>query len=571
MRIDRVINSQYVKNANFIPILLCAFSGLSLLLLFAPAWPMNHEADTFFFRTIIYSDHIRQGDFLPVWSSLDNYGLGSPQPVWYHKLFYLVSGLAYAISGALKESVFFSIWFFLTVGSFGMYSLGRSLGFSRSFAFCSALMFITANYTVTNWLVRGAMAEFSGAMLVPYCLVAYFNFIQNKYNDYIAGPMMGVMLALVYLAHSVLAFYLVLLLGFSTGILIVFRKILISWKLIKRVFIGAIVFLIIVSPYLYIIFILKNNYDISRIVPENYLPERHLIRMAWYLWDPKWQWGRTWDAFTVQFDTPVLLLCFAGILFSVFRFFSNRKKLFEKNSWSIESVVMISIVFLSLFLQLRLSLPFYRYFPGAKFIQFPWRLLAVLTPALIVSAIMIWQHQTTFFINRSRLVRSGVVVAVTVVMIIISGAWRPLNYETINVPSSQEIGKKLIFSAFNEYVPVSSNSVQYSKFDIYSSIKENGCDVTLNNSGNTDIQDRIKLDFDYECRKSGIFPLPLFASPLHHIKLKNQLSTDQTSVPLRQNCLYSASFPGLCMIEIARPGLYRVEVHNPTISGIFNK
>jgi len=69
----------------------CGFSSLTLLPLYQGGWPLNHEHDSFANRTIIFAQHAVAGDVLPVWSTLDNAGFGSPQPALYHKLYSIVT------------------------------------------------------------------------------------------------------------------------------------------------------------------------------------------------------------------------------------------------------------------------------------------------------------------------------------------------------------------------------------------------------------------------------------------------------------------------------------------------
>ena len=78
-------------------------------------WPANHEGIDFAVRTRIYAAHLRYGDLLPLWSSIDNRGFGSPQPALYHKLTYLVSGTGVALGASPKVALVATVWFFLVL------------------------------------------------------------------------------------------------------------------------------------------------------------------------------------------------------------------------------------------------------------------------------------------------------------------------------------------------------------------------------------------------------------------------------------------------------------------------
>lgn len=190
---------------------LLILAGLALSnVLAAEGWPKNHENNSFFLRSIIYAEHMQQGDFFPIWSSVDNYGAGSPQPAMYHKLFYLFTGLIILISGSTKFSIVMTLWISLFMGAFGVYILSRELGCSRLLAWAGATMLIFSNYTITNWLVRGAMAEFLAAMLVPYVLVFFTRWL-NAENDGYEALFLGAATGVLFIAHSVLAYYVVIM------------------------------------------------------------------------------------------------------------------------------------------------------------------------------------------------------------------------------------------------------------------------------------------------------------------------------------------------------------------------
>ena len=73
-------------------------------ILFLP-WPYNHEMESFFRRTLIYADHLKNYDFFPIWSGADNLNHGGPFPLFYHKLFYYFSGIFFNILKSNQESI----------------------------------------------------------------------------------------------------------------------------------------------------------------------------------------------------------------------------------------------------------------------------------------------------------------------------------------------------------------------------------------------------------------------------------------------------------------------------------
>src|ERR1700729_3655032 len=69
-------------------------------------WPLNQGATAPLLLVQIYAAHIRHLDLIPVWSSSDELGLGSPVLLFYHRAFFYFAGLISVLFGlGLKTSV----------------------------------------------------------------------------------------------------------------------------------------------------------------------------------------------------------------------------------------------------------------------------------------------------------------------------------------------------------------------------------------------------------------------------------------------------------------------------------
>src|SRR5262245_40180289 len=156
---------------------------------------------------------------MPIWSSADVSGFGSPLPLMYHKLFYFLGGALALITGSIKSADVTAIALLLVAGAGGIALTLRSLGASRLAAIIGGCCLITANYTVTNWLVRGALAEFTSAMIVPWVL---FYFVRSVNAGRIAAGL-GISLGLLWLSHSVLGYFTGVILAFSFLLMAAFR------------------------------------------------------------------------------------------------------------------------------------------------------------------------------------------------------------------------------------------------------------------------------------------------------------------------------------------------------------
>ncbi|MDD5175817.1 MAG: hypothetical protein PHQ05_05290 [Sterolibacterium sp.] len=511
---------------------------------------MNHEWDSFFTRTLVYASHIDQGDFFPLWSSADNGGFGSAQPALYHKLFYMVSGNAYALIGSMKAAILLTVWGWLVIGAYGTYRLCREIGCGHGLAVCGGVMLLFANYTNTNYLVRGAMAEFAAAMLAPWCLAFFLQSIRN--NLVSAG--FSVSLALIFLAHSTLAYFMGII-TVLTGLCLIFTKHL-PLKIMRITSIGRalIIFGLLAGPYLFAMALLGQDYDMQRIIPLNFLPENQIKALGLYFWDSQWQWGRTWQSYTVQLDFPLtVLMLSSGAVAVWFHIRSIRmgsqKPLatpFLRHAPSSQTIAMMLVGGMAMFMQTRSAIPIYRHVPGAAFLQFPWRLLAIITPASIALALLSVQHIFT----PGKAFKIG--VAALLAMFFSCGNFAPLDYSLL--PDKALNLDDVRFSAFGEYVPKHSGKLPIlSAKALREQMEKEGCSYDEELSTPENLVRR----FNILCRKELTVALPVFSSPAHLI-----VTPYDTGL-----CINRPDLPALCAVQLPI-GESTVEVHLPAFGTI---
>ncbi|OGS95886.1 MAG: hypothetical protein A3H31_00455 [Gallionellales bacterium RIFCSPLOWO2_02_FULL_57_47] len=523
------------------------FAGLTLAPLWGQAgWPLNHELNMFAQRTQIYAQHYSFLDFLPIWSSVDNEGFGSPQPLFYHKLFYVVSASLLNFTGAMKAALVMAILIFLVAGAFGMYCTLRALGASRDAGVAGGLSIIVAKYTVTNWLIRGALAEFSAAMLVPWALLYFIRTVQEER----VHPGFAVSLGLIFLAHSVICFYLVLLFSVTILVLLAVRRIRLGILSARSLLLPTAVFLALVGPSLLAMSVLSGDYDMGRIVPDHYHPNSQFQPLGRYFWDGLWSFGDIPNGFTVQIDLPPMLLITAG-LFGIL--LNNQTGL---STWGQRRATLMPVLpffllgALAFVLQLPISAPFYAHFPGAKFIQFPWRLLAVITPIVIV--VGLYLTEKTFSLRLT-----GVVLAIyLVIMVIICGAFAPNKYQGLQ--SLDYSPGRVIFSLFDEYVPKAAPLPSPTRERVLAGAEAAGCYIDHSQA----IEEVNRMQFRISCVRPALLALPIFASRLHSIVV---FHPDGTSRP--GTCEAALGFPGLCGVWMPA-GQSQIQVEMPSYQSI---
>ncbi len=520
----------------------CGFSSLTLLPLFQGGWPLNHEHDSFANRTIIFAQHAAAGDVLPVWSTLDNAGFGSPQPALYHKLSSIVTGILFLMTGNLKHSLMLGIVMFLVAGATGMRLLLRRIGVSARVASAGGLMLICANYTVTNWLIRGAMAEFAAAMIIPWALSYFIVFM----NTGVLRPGLAISLSLVFLAHSVLCFYLVMLLAAAAIIVKAKPAMAKNGTALRSAIVSLAVAACLAAPFLAAMAAFASDYDMGRMLPYSYQPWHNFKPLVRYVWDGGWTWGETWSRFTVQLDLPILACVMLG---SAGLWRGSRANVVTP----LRPLMLIGIIIIAL--QTGISSPFYKYFPGAVYIQFPWRLLSVLTPVAIAAAMFCVENAFRPSVAR------GITAACMVWMAVSSGAFAPIHYERM-----ERLGytfTDLSFSAFGEFIPRNAGEdMNLLRGRVDSLAATTGYTVAKEQDV---LQETMKTRFHVVRANAGSVTLPVFYSPYHGVASasdngeRGDLCRESGVVP----GLLSVDCPaGVSEIDVRTPTLWRIIVHH---------
>jgi hypothetical protein len=179
-------------------------------------------------------------------------------------------------------------------------------------------------------------------------------------------------------------------------------------------------------------------------------------------------------------------------------------------------------------LQLRFAAPFYDKVPGAVFLQFPWRLLAIVTPSLIVAAVFLADRVLP---RDPRMFGLGAAAAW---MVVACGAFAPL--QDPRVPLEPRLAA-LSFSGFREYEPKSAAPLGEVQTRLAARWADAGCFLERHTQEEASV-----VVLRTSCGRAAVLPLPIYASPLHSVR---------TSLHDRQQrCLTMPEFPALCVAAI---------------------
>lgn len=506
-------------------------------------WPMNHEMHSFFVRTRIYADHLQQWDLIPVWSASDNWNLGSPQPALYHRLFYMGSGILTLVCGDARLAVIVCVWLLLALGAIGIYRAARWLGLPPGISVLSGAALIFANYTCIEWLVRGAMAELTAIMLMPWLLAALLKGMRRGK----LGPGVPILLALMYLAHQVMALYMLILLLPVAVMILLWRRT--WWRASWRSLLGgSIVGMLIVAPFVFASRRISVGYEIGRILPEQFLPTHQFVSPINYLWDNSWSWGAEPQAFTVQMDSALLALAVIVVIFCVLRLVQGHTPMAGSPA-KLMVIALALMLMIAVFFQVSLSTLLYESIPGLNFIQFPWRLLGFITPLLILITLRLglWAVPRKTFIVFA--------FAMALATVILSGCFRPIAYsyfsqeEMSAVTQSNGLPEGWNFSMFGEYVPSSvSEDVRSTAQAALERNRSRGCHVVPEPHS----LESLTREFSVVCSSPADVVLPIIDSEYH------QVVTDS----FRGTCTSFHESPEFCGVHVSA-GETRIQVHLP--------
>jgi hypothetical protein len=538
-------------SARSIPIV--SFAVISIATLYplwsGSGWPENHEANAFILRTQVYAEHLQRFDLLPIWSNKDNNGFGSAQPLLYHKLFYHLTGAAALLVDDIKTAVLLGIFTFLLIGALGMYSLMRLLVDDRRTCVIAGVTLVCAKYTVTNWLIRGALAEFAAAMLVPWVLMYYLRALQNaKLNFGLA-----ITLALVFLCQSVICYYMLLILLAATVFLVIGKRIPAGFFSWRQCILLVFCFLGITGPYLIALLLIGGDYDMKRIITDYYQPSTHTQTLSRYFWDELWRFGKTPGGLSVQIDTPPLILMSIGagaLLLKTINYLSHSKMQLtsiEKQSSTDNSILALALIGgIAFFLQSRYAHYFYYHFPGAVFIQFPWRLLVLITPIAITLGLCLTD-------SLPRAHKDFIHGAYLAGMIILCGAFVPIDYGRFQIANAAP--EILSFSWFGEFVPKRAPLPLYIKDNVSLAANRSGCILT----SNLPVKEAEPVTFIARCSRQADISLPLFYSFAHRVVIADNYSHSSSI-----HCLEAVKYPGLCRVSLPK-GMSYIKAIPPNI------
>jgi hypothetical protein len=391
-----------------------------------PGWPTGQLlADP----TIVqmYAAHFRHGDFLPVWSSSDAFGMGSPVLLYYHRVFFTMAGVIFIVlDGALKPTLMATVAVFMVIGAYGMRkALGVVTGY-RWLAAVGSIGFLFTNWGFGEWLVRGDLAEFTAFMFVPWLLFCCLTLVKDGRLSWLIVPVMVLLVE----SHSAIGLVSIIMLVCTGAIFVVYH----GWAGVRsiapRLTVAVAATAAILLPLLTAEARMGRFYDpITVTINESSPFSGNFSHPLSYLFDPSYHWlsGSDNSVVPVQMDLPITALLAVGLVTILWLWATRSRRRSKATMPRLERPVITLLVLglvLYLLLQFRFTIPLYNAVSVMKVIAYPFRMMTFIVPLALVLAVAVadWYLRAyrTRWPGASALIPAGLAGAWLISMVLLS-------------------------------------------------------------------------------------------------------------------------------------------------------
>lgn len=321
--------------------------------LLRPGFFPSHDGEWMVIRLSAFHQALADGQFPVRWSIRLNHGFGYPVlnflyplPFYLGEVFYLVT---HSFVAATKLVFIFS-FFASALAMFGW--LRRRYSFWPSLAGTS--LYLYTPYRLVDTYVRGSVGESLGFVFIPLVFWMIDLIPRHPRWAIIFG---SVSAAALILSHNVFVIFL--------GLAIIYGLLTLPKKFRLNLLI-----MLVLAAALSAYFWLPALWELRLVYASQFPvanPIDHLVGLRQLIL-PSWNYGpaNPADSGSMSFQVGLINWFIVGLLFA-------RRRLAKLN------LFFLSVFLGSIFLMHRIATPFWSVFPGIGVIQFPWRLLSLVT------------------------------------------------------------------------------------------------------------------------------------------------------------------------------------------------
>lgn len=329
----------------------------------------NHDGNGYGLRLIEFRDCLWAGYLLPQWCPHFRGGLGAPFFNYYQPGFFYVASLTPSVL-PVAQQIGLAVFLFSIIGYLGMFSL-IGTRFGTGAGMLAGTFLLTAPYIHTELYLRGDFSEYAAMMLVPAALSFFLQFLERPRPR--SGALGAISLAAIVMTHPAIALALY---GLLTIALLGASVVTKSLPPAKR---GLLVlgFGVGLSSVYWLPVFLESRYSSvermwdGQIFDGYYHYSRHFLSLAW-LFDR----SVTSTPIPVKLGLFHTLISGAGLISCLGRW--RRLAVDQRHVTGLCLLVGTA----SLFLISRQSAGLWDHLPLLGRIQFPWRLLSLVSVSM---------------------------------------------------------------------------------------------------------------------------------------------------------------------------------------------
>jgi hypothetical protein len=353
--------------------------------MWSPTILWGHSTRIDLARFVEFDAALGAGDFFPTWSPDLYSGYGSPIFQFYPTLAYYAAEVP-VMMGFSFASAFKITWLLgLFASGLAMYRLSAT-DFSRWAACLGAIFYMVAPYRLVDMFIRHALAEHLAFIWLPLIVWGTEEFVSNlRRRGVVVGALATAALILTHNIMALIGLPLCIAAGWMFALAkrgALSAKALRSEPALWRT-LGAAAVVPALGFGLTAFFWWPAMSALALVQAEPSLTSgdfdfhRHFIR-AWQFLDLHWNFGISGDdpeiPMPLQIGLPHLLAAFGALTMVVGPWRGEGAAGKRRATWSIVGVCMIAI---GVFMCSRLSQSLWGSLPLVKYVQFPWRFLAL--------------------------------------------------------------------------------------------------------------------------------------------------------------------------------------------------
>ncbi len=342
---------------------------IAILPLILQGCSCGHDFDFHLLNWFEVARQFTHGNLQPTWAHTAAWNAGEPRFIFYPPLSWTLG----AILGLTLPWTWTPIvytWLALTAAGLTLYHLAKTFAPPNA-ALIAATFYIVNPYTLFTAYERAAYAELLAAAWIPLLLHAIL-------RDKITIPRIAIPLALLWLTNAPAA----VMASYTLALFVLIRLFRSEdrRKLITTTTIGTLLGLALAAFYILPAAYQRRFVQINMAILPGLHPQDNFL------------FHRTLDADHDQVLHTASIIAVTLIVLSITALVLTRirVKSTSRNSSPLLSLTILTLTII--FLLTPFSTPIWHYLPELRFLQFPWRLLAILAPTLSLTLALALSH-----------------------------------------------------------------------------------------------------------------------------------------------------------------------------------